>query len=85
LPGIKFIAKLFIEKDDWRAHLQTSKFSRYLSFLDFFNLSYLLGYKREEICIKNTNKFWWKLAKKLVDDEFVYKMIDYKIQGPEKC
>lgn len=35
----------------------------------FQSVFYLLGYNKEDICEKGTNKLHWKKAKKLLNDE----------------
>ena len=38
---------------------------------------YILGYEREVICERKTNKLWWKLAKKQISEEFLKKLLNY--------
>lgn len=38
---------------------------------------YMLGYERENICERMTNRIWWKIAKKHVTEEFLKKMVEY--------
>jgi hypothetical protein len=45
------------------------------------SLFYLLGYDRDEICEKGTNKFFWKKAKTLINDEFINRLINYTAMG----
>lgn len=45
---------------------------------------YLLGYRREEICERGTNKFFWKKAKNLLDDEFLNRLAFYNSLGPKE-
>jgi hypothetical protein len=45
------------------------------------SLFYLLGYDRDEICEKGSNKFFWKKAKTLINDEFINRLINYTAMG----
>jgi hypothetical protein len=47
-------------------------------------LFYLLKYNREDICEKGTNKFFWKKAKNLIDDEFISRLTYYNALGPKE-
>ena len=42
---------------------------------------YLLQYKREDVCIKGTNKLFWKTSKRLLDDTFIDKLVSYSPFG----
>jgi len=42
---------------------------------------YLLGYCRENICEVNSNRLFWKKAKKLFDESFIEKMVNYNSIG----
>ena len=42
---------------------------------------YLLGYEREQICWDGTNMLWWKKAHKLVDEDFLAKLMAYNPIG----
>lgn len=45
-------------------------------------LCYILGYKREEVCERDTNKLSFKLVRELLNDEaFFQKMQEYKFSG----
>ena len=39
---------------------------------------YMLGFEREQICERLTNKLWWKIAKKQISEEFLQKLMKYK-------
>jgi hypothetical protein len=43
----------------------------------FQTVFYLLGYTREEICERDTNKIEWKKAKNLIDEEFFKRIGEY--------
>lgn len=45
---------------------------------------YLLGYEREQICERDTNKLEWKKAKHLVDDEFFRRIGEFNPFGPKE-
>ena len=45
------------------------------------SIYYLLGYEREHICQEGSNKFFWKNAKKLINEEFLEKLVDYSPFG----
>lgn len=48
------------------------------------SLFYFLLYTREDICEKNTNKFFWKRAKMLLNDDFLDRLVDYTALGPKE-
>ena len=50
----------------------------------FQTVFYLLGYKREEICEKDTNKLEWKKAKNLINEDFFKKIGEYNAYGPKE-
>lgn len=43
----------------------------------------MLGYKREDVAEKDTQKILWKSAKKLLDNVFLTKMTEYNFMGPK--
>jgi hypothetical protein len=43
----------------------------------------LLGYDKDKVVEPGTQKFHWKTAKTLLNDDFVKKMIDYDFRGPK--
>jgi hypothetical protein len=45
------------------------------------SIFYLLRYKREQICQKGTNKFFWKIAKNHLNEEFIDRMLSYRVMG----
>jgi hypothetical protein len=59
-----FIARLYKDREDWKRNLMelkdynVIKMGRVLQ-----SLFYLLEIQRNEICEKNTNRFFWKKAK----------------------
>lgn len=75
---IHFIAKMFKEKEEWTKSLFKLKKFKVLKMPRVFqSIMYLLEYEREQICEKGTNKFNWKKAKKLIDNDFITKMVNY--------
>lgn len=50
----------------------------------FQTVFYLLGYEREEICERDTNKLEWKKAKNLLNEEFFNKLGAYNPFGPKE-
>lgn len=56
--------------------LNTIKYPRVLQ-----NLFYTLGYKREDICERETNALDFKRVKALIDDKLFEKMGDYEPTG----
>jgi hypothetical protein len=73
---------LFKDRDDWKRNLMelrdfnVIKMGRIMQ-----SLFYLLGYDRDHICEKGTNKFFWKKAKTLINDEFINRLINYTAMG----
>ena len=50
----------------------------------FQSLFYLLGYTREAICERDTNKLFWKKAKNLWNKELLKKLEAYEPWGPRE-
>jgi len=79
---LTFIAKLFRDKEEWKRNLlelkdfNVIKMPRVLQ-----SLFYLLEYDRDDICEKGTNKFFWKKAKTLINDDFINRLINYSALG----
>ena len=46
-------------------------------------LFYFLGVTKEEICVEGTQKFFWKKAKHLWNDDLIGKMTKYRHAGPK--
>lgn len=42
---------------------------------------YFLQYRREDVCERGTNKFFWKKAKFLLDDEFLNRLSFFNSLG----
>jgi len=43
----------------------------------FQSIFYFLGYQREQICERDTNKLEWKKAKMLIDSDFFKRIGEY--------
>jgi len=50
----------------------------------FQSVFYMLGYKREDICERDTNKIEWKKAKNYLDDDFFKRIGEYDPFGPKE-
>jgi hypothetical protein len=50
----------------------------------FQTVFYLLGYEREEICERDTNKLEWKVAKNLINEDFFKRLGEYVPYGPKE-
>jgi len=51
----------------------------------FQSLFYMLSYKREDLCERDTNKIEWKKAKNSINEDF-FKMIgQYNPWGPKEA
>ena len=82
---IHFIGRLFKEREDWRANLFKLKEFKVLKMPRVMqSLFYFLQYRREEICERGTNKFFWKKAKELLDDEFLNRLVFFNALGPKE-
>lgn len=50
----------------------------------FQTVFYLLGIKREQICVEGTNTLDWRLAKKFITPSLLQKIAEFKIRGPKE-
>jgi hypothetical protein len=50
----------------------------------FQSIFYMLGYKREDLCERDTNKIEWKKAKTFLNEEFFKKIGEYNPFGPKE-
>jgi hypothetical protein len=79
---ITFTAKMFAERNEWRngllslAHTTVLKSPRMMQ-----SVFYLLGYTREQVCQEGSNKFFWKYAKQLLNEEFLEKLVAFNVYG----
>jgi hypothetical protein len=79
---LTFTASLFKERKEWKngllalAHTTVLKNPRIMQ-----SIFYLLGYQREQICQEGSNKFFWKYAKKLINEDFLDKLAAYSPYG----
>lgn len=48
------------------------------------SIFYFLKYEREDICEKNTNKFFWKKAKNFLNEKFIEKLVNFNVLGPKE-
>lgn len=48
------------------------------------SIMYFLRYKREDICEKGTNKFFWKKAKNFLNNEFLQRLMSYQVLGAKE-
>ena len=48
------------------------------------SIMFFLHYKRDQICEKGTNKFFWKKAKNFIDKEFFNRIISYQPLGQKE-
>jgi len=46
-------------------------------------LLYLLGYSKDKVVELGTQKFDWKSAKALLDEEFVERLMNFETMGPK--
>lgn len=82
---LHFIAKLFKDRDEWAKNLLNIKNFQVLKMPRVLQSAfYLLGYRREDICEKGTNKFFWKQAKNHVNEQFIQRMVNYFSLGPKE-
>ena len=82
LMHLTFTATLFNERSEWRngllalADTTVLKHPRLLQ-----SVFFLLGYSREQVCQEGTNKFFWKIAKKFIGEEFLDRLLNYTPYG----
>ncbi len=62
--------------------LKTCKIFKYGKFMQ--SLFYLLGFEKEAVTEPGTQKFFWKKAKTLINEDFIDKMAAYEFMGPKE-
>lgn len=81
---LNYIIKQYKEREDWKKALFDIKEYKVLKMPRVMqSLLYLMKYEREQVCEKDSNKFFWKIAKQYVNDEFLNKLDAYKCVGPK--
>ena len=76
------MAKLFKDRDDWRRGLLSLNEATVLKMPRILqSVFYLLHYTREQVCQESTNKFFWKHAKKLLNETFLDRLVAYNPLG----
>ena len=79
---IKFLAKLLAENDEWKKSLLSLKDTTVIKMPRILqSVFYLLQFKREDVCQPNTNKFFWKFAKKHLSEVFLERLVAYTPLG----
>ena len=82
---MKFNATLLLEREEIIEKLKVVKQYKVVKRGRFLQaLFYLLGYKKEQVCEPGTQKFFWKVAKKMLNDDFINKMLAFEIMGPKE-
>ncbi|CDW73780.1 UNKNOWN [Stylonychia lemnae] len=82
---IHFIGRLFKEREDWKGNLMKLKEFKVLKMPRVMqSVFYFLQYRREDICERGTNKFFWKKAKEQLDDEFLNRLVFFNSLGPKE-
>ena len=82
---LSFIGRLFKEREDWNHNLMVLRDFNVIKMGRVVQtIFYLLKYKREDICEKGTNKFFWKKAKHLINDEFINRLVFFNALGPKQ-
>jgi len=82
---IRFIARLFKERDEWKTSLMglkdftVMKMPRVLQ-----SIFYFLMYERGSICEHKSNKFFWKKAKEHLNEDMLNRLVNYKSLGPKE-
>ena len=79
---IKFLAKLLAENDEWKKSLLSLKDTTVIKMPRILqSVFYLLQFKREDVCQPNSNKFFWKFAKKHLSEAFLERLVAYSPLG----
>jgi hypothetical protein len=79
---IAFIAKLFKDNSEWRNGILGLKEMTVLKMRRILqSVFYLLKYKRADVCLEGTNKFFWKSAKKYMNEHFLKALASYSPFG----
>jgi hypothetical protein len=72
------------EREEFKTRMDDFKKYKVVKYGKFMQaLMYLLGYDKEKVVEPGTQKFFWKTAKTLINDDFLEKMEKYEIQGPK--
>lgn len=79
---IQALSKVFKEKEEWKKGLLELREQTVLKLPRILqSVFYLLQYQREDVCQEGTNKFFWKRAKRLLNDAFIDKLCGYTVLG----
>ena len=82
---LEYQCLIFKEREEFQtrfADLKNYKVIKYGKFIQ--GLLYFLGYDKEKVTEPGTQKFFWKTAKTLMDDDFLTKMEEYDFRGPKE-
>jgi hypothetical protein len=72
---VSFITRLFSMKEDWNQRLFELKEFKILKYPKVLqSVMYLLEIEREHICEKYSNKFYWKIAKNHINEDFLARL-----------
>ena len=72
---ISYLAKFFKDKEEWRKSILGMKDATVMKMPRILqSIFYLLQYKREDVCQPGSNKFFWKFAKKHLNEQFLDKL-----------
>ena len=80
-----FQSMLFKEREEFQTRLDDFKMQKIIKYGKFMqSLFYLLGYTKDNVTEGGTQKFFWKKAKTLINDDFLNRMTSYDFMGPKE-
>ena len=71
--------------EQWQAEILKLKSYNVIKWRKIFqSLFYLLGYCREDVCERDTNRLDWKKAKGFINNQFLHELVSYEPTGPKE-
>ena len=76
---------MFKEREEFTSRLEELKKIKVFKYGRFMQaMMYLLGFSKDQVVEPGTQKFHWKTAKTLLNEDFIEKMANYEIMGPKE-
>lgn len=79
---LTFIGKLLRDREEWQKSIKRLTKYKVLKMPRVMqSIFYFLGYEREKVCEKGTNKFFWKSAKLHLNADFFKRLAEHSVLG----